>query len=284
MIDVSVLTPSFGYGRFIDDSIESIIRQEGVKVDHIVQDGGSTDETLDVLRSRGDHVVWTSEPDQGQSDALNKALSKAEGRWVAWLNADEFYLPGGLDVLVQEGERSGADVVYGDAVGVDVHGKMLELRSGYPFSPSVLRWYGPFLNSASIIVRRTMLGKDPWDPELKIIMDWDLYLGLLQKGAVFRYVAYPVGAYRRHADQVSARPGSGQTIGVRHRYRIPSSRWYRRGGVLLHRFFKVTAGSYVRQYRARSFLGRDLRWFRQEVGVANCRALLDRCYRRRPDA
>src|SRR4249919_3843647 len=111
MIDVSVLTPSYGYGRFIADSIESVIRQDGMRIEHIVQDGGSEDETLNVLRSYGDHVTWTSEPDKGQSDALNKALAMATGRWVAWLNADEYYLPGGLASLIQEGERSGTDVV-----------------------------------------------------------------------------------------------------------------------------------------------------------------------------
>src|ERR687897_245118 len=99
-IDVSVLTPSYGYGRFIADSIESGICQDGLRLQHIVQDGGSEDETLDVLRSFGDQVLWTSEPDQGQSDALNRALAKATGRWVAWLNADEFYLPSGLASLI----------------------------------------------------------------------------------------------------------------------------------------------------------------------------------------
>ena len=94
--DVSVLTPSYGYGRFIADGIESVIRQRGVHPQHIVQDAGSDDETLDVLRSFGDRVEWASEHDQGQSDGLNKALSKATGEWVAWLNADEYYLPDGL--------------------------------------------------------------------------------------------------------------------------------------------------------------------------------------------
>lgn len=84
MTDVSVLTPSCEYGRYIEDAIESVLGQQGVSVEHVIQDGGSTDDTVDVL-TRFDGLVWASESDQG----LNKALAKAGGRWIAWLNADE---------------------------------------------------------------------------------------------------------------------------------------------------------------------------------------------------
>src|SRR5919106_662562 len=99
MNSISVLTPSRGYGRFIADAIESAKQQVGVTVQHVVQDAGSDDGTLDILWSYGDAVDWTSEPDSGQSDALNRALGRATGDWIAWLNADEFYLPDGLRML-----------------------------------------------------------------------------------------------------------------------------------------------------------------------------------------
>jgi glycosyltransferase involved in cell wall biosynthesis len=284
--DVSVLTPSYGYGRFIADSIESVIRQDGLHIEHIIQDGGSKDETLDVLRSFGDQIVWTSEPDQGQSDALNRALTKATGRWVAWLNADEFYLPGGLARLIHEAERSGADVVYGDAIEVDRDGKMLELRPAHPFVPLILRSYGAFPNTTSVVVRRESLGADPWDPTLKVVMDWDLYLGLLQKGSTFRYVPYPVGAYRHHEDQMSAGPGRGQVAGVRERYGIRTGPIYRVTGLTIHRIYKLVARSYLRQLRARSLHGVDLRWFKDGLGNGHFQALLERCYgsrEKRPD-
>jgi glycosyltransferase involved in cell wall biosynthesis len=275
---ITVLTPSYGYGQYIADNIESILQQEDVSLEHIVQDGGSADGTVEILRSFGDRVTWRSEPDLGQSDALNKALSIATGRWVAWLNADEFYLPGGLLRLLNEGDRSGADVVYGDSIEVDHAGRMLGLRPAHSFSPRILRWYGPFLNTASIIVRRSLLGKDPWDPTLKVIMDWELYLSLLRKGAAFRYVAYPVGAYRTHEQQASARPGSGQTKDVRLRHGIPASRWCRRSGLVLHRLHKLSEGSYGRQLRAKLFGGRDLRWVKEDGAAQTFQDLLARCY------
>src|SRR6266542_3259162 len=95
VIDVSVLTPALDYGRFIEDGIMSVDGQEELSIEHIVQDGGSGDETIEVLR-RHTELQWESEPDRGQSDALNRALRRSTGRWIGWLNADEFYLPGGL--------------------------------------------------------------------------------------------------------------------------------------------------------------------------------------------
>ena len=277
MIDVSVLTPSYRYGRFIGDCIESVMH-DGLATEHIVQDGGSEDDTVDLLRAFGDRVVWTSEKDQGQSDALNKALAKASGRWIAWLNADEFYLPGGLESLIAEGEERGVDVVYGDCITVDGEGRMLELRPEHPFSPSILRLYGPFLPSTSFIVRRSTLGEEPWDRTLRIVMDWDLYLSLLSKGASFHHVPYPVGAYRVHGDQVSLGPGSPETTVVRQRYGIPTARPYRRVGTVMHRMGKLMTGAYVKQLRGKSYRGRDLRWFREEVGTDAFLGLLDRCY------
>jgi len=279
MSDVSVLTPSFGYGDFIADSIRSVIGQDGLDVEHIVQDGASADETVTVLRSFGGRVEWVSEPDLGQSDALNRALTRAGGRWVAWLNADEFYLPGGLQRLINEGERSGADVVYGDAAEVDERGRLMELRPEHPFASPILRWYGPFLNTVSMAVRKSLLDEQPWDPELKVVMDWDLYLDLMRKGAGFRHIAYPVGAFRRHARQASARPGSNETTIVRRRYAIPTARQYRRAGKMLHRLYKFGSGAYVRQLRARSFRSHDLRWFDPDIGSETFDLILERCYR-----
>ena len=239
---------------------------------------------MEVLRSFGDRVEWASETDMGQSDGLNRALAKASGDWIAWLNADEYYLPDGLRVLVEEGERSGADVVYGDCVTVDREGRVIGLRPQHPFSRLILRLYGPFPESVSLIIRRTSLGEDPWDPSLRTVMDWDLYLGLAAEGASFHYVPYPIGAFRQHDGQASDRGGRRETTHVRERHAIPTGRWSHRAGKVLHGMRKLAAGSYRRQLRARSFIGLDLRWFKERNGIDTFRLLLDRCYKIRTNA
>jgi len=292
VVDVTVLTPSYDYGRFIEDALMSVRSQRDVSVQHVVQDAASSDETPAILSRHAAHIDWSSEPDRGQSDALNKGLARATGRWIAWLNADEFYLPGSLAHLVRIGDRTGADVVYGECLFVDESGRAVRLLSQYPFSARVLRTYGTCISSCSAIIRRSALGKDPWDVGIRRVMDWDLYLGLLSRGAKFLQVRHPVGAFRVHRDQVSAglwRNWLQEDEFIAARYGQPTDlgeRWksYKRGR-WLHRGHKLLRGSYVREMRARSFRGRDLRWFDSELGYANFIDLLERCYGRRlPEA
>ncbi|HYZ13519.1 MAG TPA: glycosyltransferase family 2 protein [Actinomycetota bacterium] len=287
MADITVLTPSRNYAAYIEDAILSVQGQKGLSVQHVVQDGGSTDGTPAVLSRHTAYVEWVSEPDKGQSDALNNALAKASGPWVGWLNADEFYLPDALAKLVAVGERTGADVVYGDCVVVDEVGAVSRLLAHYPFSPVVLRNYGPCLSSCSAIFRRSALGKDPWDADIRRVMDWDLYLKLLAAGATFRHVAYPVGAFRIHANQVTAAPWQtwrdedevmaarhGRPISLEQRWKA-YTRWRR-----LHQAHKLLSGAYGRERRARRFMGRDLRWFESGEAHANVVQFHERAYGR----
>jgi glycosyltransferase involved in cell wall biosynthesis len=284
-VDVSVLTPSYGYGRFIEDAILSVQRQDGVVTEHIIQDASSPDQTLDVLRKYEAVVSWRSEPDGGQSDALNKALSRARGRWIAWLNADEFYLPGGLSTLAEAGDRASADIVYGDEVFVDAVGRLMRAVPQHPFSRVLLRWYGCYIASCSAIIRRSALGEAPWNTTLRRIMDWDLYLRLAAEGARGLHVPYPVGAFRAHPDRITARPPANpenydpafwRQYGTgRPPFRRSLLRPVGRG---LHGARKVMAGAYPRQLRARSLRGIDLRWFRPGPGEAGWMAFAQRCY------
>ncbi|HEY7282275.1 MAG TPA: glycosyltransferase family 2 protein [Actinomycetota bacterium] len=281
-VDVTVLTPSFGYGRFIEDGVLSVTGQEGLRVQHVVQDGGSTDETVDVLRKHDDEVEWWSEPDRGQSDALNKGLEKASGRWIAWLNADEFYLPGGLAALVREGDRTGADLVYGEVVYVDVEGRLTRLVSKHDFSAFVLRSYGCYIPSVSTIFRRSSLPPEPWDASLRMNMDWDLYLRLNSTNARFEFVKYAVGAFRLHPEQLTAAPFSQfadvyETLHARHHIDTSNNR----KGRWLHRAMKVQSAGYVRELRTMRFRSADMRWFRSERARRDVDSFLRTNYRSR---
>jgi hypothetical protein len=277
MVDVTVLTPSFRYGRFIEDAILSILRQEGVSVQHVVQDGGSDDGTIELLRRHDGSIDWRSEPDAGQSDALNRAFRRAEGRWIAWLNADEFYLPRGLATLVRHGDKTNADIVYGENVFVDEGGRVARLVGQHRFSRAVL-WCRCFIASSSAIFKRTSLPAEPWDVDMKRIMDWDLYLKLVAGGARVSYVKYPVGAFRRHPGQMTRRPAKehwDEYTTVFEKYGITP--WTRRKGRALHRAHKIASGGYWRELHALRFQGQDLRWFRSPA-LGTVESLLKNCY------
>jgi len=280
---VSVLTPSRSYGRFIGDAVTSVAGQTDVNVEHIVQDAQSDDETTALLAAAGDRVRWRSEPDFGQSDALNRALTRARGDWIAWLNADEFYLPSALSSLVAAADETGADVLYGDAVFVDEDGRLLRLLPQHGFRHSTLRMYGAFIASSTVLIRREALTVDPWDPSLRRIMDWDLYLKLARAGARFLHLARPIGAFRVHDARVTARPPSdfaSEYDTVRKRYQLRRGAAALAGGKLAHAFQKAAAGAYGRQLHARGLRGEDLKWFRDPRGHAAFERLQQIAYAR----
>ena len=93
---VSIVTPSFNQGRFIRETIESVLSQDYPAIEYMVIDGGSTDETVSILKSYGNRIFWISEPDSGQSDAINKGWKRATGEILTWLNSDDVYLPGAI--------------------------------------------------------------------------------------------------------------------------------------------------------------------------------------------
>lgn len=269
---MAVLTPSFGYGRFIGDAVRSVAEQKRDDVMHVVTDGGSADDTVEALRRlqwRG--LAWDSRPDAGQSDALNRALSMTESEWVGWLNADEFYLPGAVDaVAAWLGRHPGADVVYGDVAFVDERGSLMRLVPQHPFSAAVLRNYGCYIGSCATFIRReSLVGVGPaWDPSLRRIMDWDVWLRLWQAKATFSYLPVPLSAFRVHGDQVTsigAAVTSAEYIRVRAKHglplRAPVIHGMRVAGAVLHRALKVQAGSHRRQKRVARLQGADLRWF-----------------------
>jgi glycosyltransferase involved in cell wall biosynthesis len=278
---VSVLTPSRGYARFIRDAVLSVQRQARPSVEHIVQDGASADGTIAVLQEFGDLVRWRSEPDGGQSEALNRALSHAAHAWIGWLNADEFYLPDGLAVLAEAAARTDADVVYGDCVFVDERGRLTRLLAAHEFDATVLKRYGCFIKTCAALFRRTALPDRPWDERLRMTMDWELFLHLATAGARFHHVRYPVGAFRAHGGRVTA----GSRVGIEDEYALLRQAYGAAGpgrwiGVGLHGFHKLTEGGYRREREARRWFGSDLRWFRPDVGATAWEAFLHRCYGR----
>lgn len=201
-VSLTVLTPAYESGAFLGVALSSV---RGTGAQHVVMDGGSSDGTVAQLTA-APSVVWRSEPDRGQSHALNKALAAADGTWIGWLNADEFYLPGVLDWVQQRLRADDVDVLFGDFAEVDTDGRLLRLVTNHAWSPSILRRVGCYLPSCATFMRRDLLERvGGWREELRTIMDWDLFLRLDAAGARIGYEPVVVAGFTRHPDQVTAR-------------------------------------------------------------------------------
>lgn len=133
---LSVVTPSLNQGSFIERAIRSVLDQGYGNLEYIVVDGGSSDETVDVIRRYEDRIDWwVSEPDEGQTHAITKGFERATGDVFAFLCSDDYYLPGAFEAALTALEESGASWVAGAAVNVDEHGNPRETPIGTVWVP-----------------------------------------------------------------------------------------------------------------------------------------------------
>jgi glycosyltransferase involved in cell wall biosynthesis len=194
---VSIVTPSLDQGRFLEEAIRSVAEQNYPSIEHVVVDGGSTDETLEVLR-RHPHVRWVSEPDEGQADAIAKGFRLAGGEILAWLNADDLYLPGAVATAVAALREHGAHVVYGGWRQVDERGETIKDVAARPFDyRELLEERNTIAQPSTFFTREAYEAVGGVDTSYRYAMDYELWLRL---GARYEFVRVDaiLAAFRYH--------------------------------------------------------------------------------------
>jgi glycosyltransferase involved in cell wall biosynthesis len=178
---VSVVTPSLNQGRFVEEAIVSVRDQDYPRIEHIVVDGGSTDDTLEVLR-RHPHLRWLSERDSGQADALNKGFAMAGGSVFGWLNADDLYLPGAVRLAVEALRESGAGLVYGGYRVLREDGSTAFDLPAHPFDyPALLEEKNYVPQPSAFFLREAFEAVSGLDPRYHYGLDYDLWLRIAQR-------------------------------------------------------------------------------------------------------
>ena len=197
---VTVVTPSFNQGRFIRDTIESVLSQDYPNLEYMVIDGGSTDSTLSILKNYEDRLTWVSEPDHGQAHAINKGWRRAKGDILAWLNSDDIYQPGAIRTAVEfliHNQQVG--MVYGEAYHVDEWGKQIERYPTDHFDPDQL-FEQCNICQPTVFIRRAVIEDVGYlDESLNFCLDFELWIRIAKKYAL-GYLPQHIANSRLHEE------------------------------------------------------------------------------------
>jgi glycosyltransferase involved in cell wall biosynthesis len=200
---VTIITPSYNQGKYLRETMRSVLEQDYPFIEYLVIDGGSTDNSVDVIKSFERKLTyWCSETDKGQTDAINKGFSRARGDILAWINSDDTYNPGAVSQAVKYlQEHPEVGVVYGDLNFIDEDSRVIgkfpaaqtdlqKLRRGYVHVPQPATFF------------RAELWQQvgPLDPSFFFAMDYDLWVRLAAVSRL-QYLPGPVWAnFRMHLD------------------------------------------------------------------------------------
>lgn len=196
---VSIVVPSFNSAEFLQDCIHSVLSQSYQNIELIIIDNCSTDKTpFIVSRFSDSRIRFVSEPDNGQGDAVMKGVSLATGDLVMWLNADDLLYDASVCAkAVEKFLKIDVDVVYGGVVFVDASAKHLRYVPPLPIWRSMLPFVA-FIGNSNVFVKRGLICSVPVDPKFHFVVDHEWLLRIVDSGARFSSIPYPVTKFRIH--------------------------------------------------------------------------------------
>lgn len=213
-IPITVVVPSFNQGRFIDETLSSLLDQAYPSLEIIVMDGGSTDDTVERLKHYGDRICWVSEKDRGQSDAIVKGFARANSSWITWLNSDDVQCNRALwavnEVVANNPE---AEVIVGQGHYMDEDGSNPRTYPTITVGPSIdvarQMFEKGYLAQPSVFYRKAAYDRiGGVDPSLRFCMDYDLLTRFALAGCHFAACDVDISGNRWY----STTKTSGQTL------------------------------------------------------------------------
>ncbi|MCI5140225.1 MAG: glycosyltransferase [Candidatus Electrothrix sp. ATG1] len=197
---VTVVTPSYNQGAYIEETIRSVLLQNYPNLEYIIIDGGSDDQTLSIIKKYEPWIThWVSERDGGQAEAINKGFANATGELFAWINSDDYYLPHALIQLVKALMQSRADFVHGDVWRADEHDAPRPWRNGaaMDLKTTLESLYIPIPQQGAMWRRSLWKNVGGLDPQWHCVLDRDFFIRAALKHK-FHYEPSAVAVSRVH--------------------------------------------------------------------------------------
>ena len=235
---VTIVTPTYNMGHFLRETIESVLSQDYPHVQYIVMDAGSQDDTVEILKSYGSRLEWVSEPDEGQSDAVNKGFLRARGEIFTFLNADDIYYPGAVRAGVEAfARRPDAGVVYGNAWYTREDGSAFKRCPVLPYDYDRLGHLCYICQPASFLRSKVWAEMGGLDKSLHLTLDYDLWLRIADRYPM-AYVAQDLATSRMYKENKSLgrrRESFREIVRImqRHRRYVPLNWLYGYAGFIL---------------------------------------------------
>jgi len=213
---VTIIIPSYNQGDFLEGTIQSVLAQEYAPIEILLMDGGSSDQSLEIIRKYAHHFsAWESQPDRGQAHAINKGLVRARGQIIGWLNSDDLLLGGTVSLIVQTFIQNPAvDVVYGRLERIDAEGMLLPTptlpKDRVEFSKDLVLGECIVNQPGSFWRRDVMDRAGLLDENLRYSMDYEYWIRLALLGARFKRLPHVVARFRLSQRSKTVSQSAGQ--------------------------------------------------------------------------
>ncbi|HKJ26978.1 MAG TPA: glycosyltransferase, partial [Anaerolineales bacterium] len=196
---VTIVTPSYNQAEYLEQTLRSVLNQDYPNIEYLVVDGGSTDGSVEIIKAYADRLAWwVSEPDQGQADAINKGFARATGKYIAWLNSDDVYLPGTIARAVEELEADPKlGLVYANLLSINTKNEHVNtIRYRQYALEDLLAFF--IIGQPTVFLRRSVLERVGYlSLDYHYLLDHHLWLRFAAESQI-RYIREPWSAARYH--------------------------------------------------------------------------------------